>query len=545
MPEETFDYIVVGAGSAGCIVAAELAEDPSARVLVLECGDAAEDHPETLRADGYKDAFVNDRLIWERFSERQPACGGGRLFMGSGRGVGGSGAVNGMVYTRGARQDFDAWPKGWRWEDVAPDFERLERRLRVRPREATAFTSAFIEAAGEAGFRHAPDLNGGDLGGVIGHETMNYEGDGRRNSYVAFLRQALDSGRVALRTGVLVERVILQDRRAVGVAVRAGGRAATLRARREVVLCAGALESPKLLMLSGIGPAAHLRAHGIEPAVDAPEVGENLHDHPNVTLFFLGRREVDCHYPQLYGFHRARPESDLVPGQPDTCYVAYPARSSLREATMRIVPTMLPVWLYGRWSKWLLRALLAVAFALGPVRRLVRRTYGIVVILGKPASRGRLRLASRDPAVQARLDPAYFADPADLDTMARAVGLARRIAAGASLQAFGNRPLMPRTRDGTRLRRWIRRNAMTTYHYAGTCRMGDDATSVVDTELRVRGVRGLRVADASAIPETPVAALNAPSMLIGYRAGRLVRAAWRADGDAPAPEAASAVRTAT
>lgn len=519
----TYDYIVVGAGSAGCIVAAELSRD--ARVLLVERGDRSEDHPETLRADGYKDAFVNDRLIWERFSVPQPGCGGRRVFLGSGRGVGGSGAVNGMVYTRGAREDFAAWPAGWRWDDVVPDYEALEGRLGVRPRDPTAFTRAFVDAAVAAGFRHEPDLNGGDLSGVIGHETMNYAGDTRRNSYVSFLRDSLSAGRVTLQTDTLVERVRVEGGRAVGISAITAGRRWSARATREVVLCAGALETPRLLLLSGIGPAAELRHHGIPVVCDLPGVGANLHDHPNVTLFFLGRREVDCNYPQLYGFHRAHPRSHLPPGQSDTCYVAYPARSSLREAAMRMVPTLLPPGLYGEPAKQLIRRLIALGFGFDAVRRMVARTYGIVVILGKPKSRGRLRLRSADPAAPAAIDPAYFLDPADLETMRHGVERARAIAAASPLASFGNRPLMPRgaLRDAAGVDRWIRQNVMTTYHYAGTCRMGDDAAAVVDTALRVRGVADLRVADASVVPETPVSAMNAPSMLVGLRAARLLR----------------------
>lgn len=201
---------------------------------------------------------------------------------------------------------------------------------------------------------------------------------------------------------------------------------------------------------------------------------------------------------------------------------------------MRMIPTLLPPFLYGAWSKALIRFAIRTLFRFAFVRRFIRRAWGIVVILGKPKSRGTLRLASADPAADARIDPATFADPEDLDTLVAAVAKARRIAASESMTAFGNRDILPGALEGAKLRRWIQGNVMTTYHYAGTCRMGDDpATSVVDPELRVRGLGGLRVADASAIPETPVSALNAPSMLVGYRGGRLVRAAWqRATGRA-------------
>jgi choline dehydrogenase len=525
---EQFDYIVVGGGSSGCVVAGELARNRGLQVALLELGDSADEHPETLRADGYKDAFANDALVLERFSEPQPHCGKQRLFLGSGKGLGGSGAINGMVYTRGAREDYESWPEGWRYDELAPSFRELEQRLRVRPRPATEFTEAFVQAAEQAGFRRS-SLNDGDLSGVIGYQPMNYEGDARRSSYVAFVRDPqAENLKVMARTRVL--RVLFEHEpgalpRAVGVEVEQDGTVRTLRARLEVVLAAGALETPKLLMLSGVGPREVLARFSI-PLVHAQEnVGQNLHDHPNVAMFFVGKRAVDSYYPQLYAFHRANPDSDLPLQQSDTCYVMYPARSSLREAAMRMVPPKLPQPLYGNTSKRVIRTAIAAATALSPVQRLIERTWGCVVILGKPKSRGRLTLASCDARAPASIDPAYFTHPEDMQTMLRGVRLARRIAAGASLRAFGNvgvLPPAPMTSDGA-LQRFIELNAMTTFHYAGTCRMGDDAEAPVDTALRLRGVRGLRVADASVVPYTPVSAMNAPSMLVGLRAAALMR----------------------
>jgi choline dehydrogenase len=524
MDEREFDYVVVGGGSSGCIVAGRLAEGSNAQVALVELGDRAEAHPETLAADGYKHAFANDALLLERFSTAQARCEEQRLFMGSGRGMGGSGAINGMVYTRGAREDYAAWPEGWRWDDVAPYFWQVEQRLRVRPREATHFTERFVSAALDAGFRRATDMNDGDLSGVFGYEPMNYEGDRRRNSYVAYIKELGSRQNLSVLTSAIARRVLFEGTRAVGVEVLQGGHLTVLRARREVVLCAGALETPKLLMLSGVGPERELARFDLPLVHPARDVGANLHDHPNVTMFFLGREPVDSFYPQLYGFHRANPHSDLPHGQSDTCYVMYPARSSLREAAMRMLPTKLPQALYGAASKRAVRAGIALATGLTPVNKLIERVWGCVVILGKPKSRGHLTLASLDPRAQAHIDPAYFSHPEDMRTMIEGVKLGRRIAGGSALARFGNRPLLPPRRELSDLaiQRFVERNVMTTFHYAGTCRMGTDAASVVDTDLRVRGVQNLRVADASITPWTPVSAMNAPSMMIGLRAAELL-----------------------
>jgi choline dehydrogenase len=524
-----FDYIVVGAGSSGCVVAGELASDPGVRVALIELGDRAEDHPETLRADGYKDAFANDRLLIERFSVPQVHSGKKRYFLGTGRGMGGSGAINGMVYTRGAREDYAEWPRGYRFDELVPTFEAVERQLRVRPRPETRFTETFVAAAVEAGFRRASNLNDGDLSGVIGYETMNYEGEARRSSYVAFIQDRGARDNLTILTQARARRVVLEGRRATGVEIEQAGARLTLSARREIILCAGALETPKLLMLSGIGPGGHLHECGLSVAVDLPGVGENLHDHPNVSLFFAGKQAVDVHYPQLYGFHRANVASSLPQGQSDTCYVMYPARSSLREAAMRMLPTKLPKALYGRATKGLIRTAVAGATRFDFSQRFIEKTWGVVVILGKPKSRGTLRLCADDVRGEARIDPGYFSHPEDLETMLHGVQLARRIARGAELAAWGNRALLPGddvTQDDD-IARFIRDNAMTTFHFAGSCRMGDDHASVVDTELCVRGVDGLRVADASVIPMTPVSALNAPSMMLGMRCAQLLRGVLR------------------
>jgi choline dehydrogenase len=526
-----WDYVVVGGGSAGCVAAGELASDPSVSVLLLECGDPADRHPETLAADGYKKAFINDRVMWERFSVPQKGCANHRLFMGSGRGLGGSGSVNAMVYTRGSRFDYEQWQvDGWRWDDLVPTFEKLEARLTINRQPPTDFTETCIRAAEASGFSRKADLNDGTLSGFLGYNAMNLDGNQRRSSYVAFVRPLEGRANLTVETNALVRRVLFSnengERRAIAVEWERDGQVHTAQVGREVILSAGALETPKLLMLSGVGPADELAAHRIPVVVDAPAVGQNLMDHPNVQVFFKGRRETDCHWAQLYGFHRANPESSLPAGEADTCYVFYSARSSFKEGAIRLVPGMiLPQLFYRGRAPQMVRWALKQLFALRPVEWLVNRMYGIVVILGKPKSRGSVRLRSSDARDTAQIDPNYFGDPEDLATLVKGVKLARKVAAQPALTAWGNLELTPGllASGDDAVARFIRKNVMTTYHFAGTCKMGEGPDSVVTPRLQVRGVSGLRVADASVIPSVPVSAMNAPSMLIGFRAAELAR----------------------
>ncbi len=524
---DRFDYVVVGGGSAGCIAAAKLAEDPALKVLMLEAGPAAEDHPETLSADGYKYAFANDAVMWERFTVPQRHCGDQRVFAGTGSVLGGSGSVNGMVYTRGAVQDYAEWPEGWRWDDVVPDFEQIEAVLRPRPRPPTRWAEACISAAVACGFERRENLNDGMLSNVVGYETMAYEGDRRRSSYVGFIKDAPPRPNLVISPKSKLHRIVFDEhKRAVAVEYEKDGVHVRADVDREVVLAAGALETPKLLMLSGIGPAQTLRACGIPCVHEAPSIGQNLHDHPNVPLFFVSRGHVDCQYPQLYSFYRTRPSADLPPGQSDTCYVFWPAPSAMKQAMQRMLPgKVLPPGLYDGPLKSAIRGSLDIAFGVPGVSTIVDHLYGIVVILGKPKSRGSVRLGGADPRTPAVVDPNYFGDAGDMQTMVDGIRLARKLSKSGGLGAWRSQELMPGVwnQKDDALAKWVGGNAITTYHFAGTARMGTSASAPVDTRLRLKGVTGVRVADASAVPFTPVSAMNAPSMLVGLRAARFIR----------------------
>ncbi|MGB5811374.1 MAG: GMC family oxidoreductase N-terminal domain-containing protein [Polyangiales bacterium] len=527
--KDAYDYIIVGGGSAGCIVAAQLAEDSSVSVLLLEAGPRAEEHPETLAADGYKEAFINDAVMGERFSVPQPCAANQRVFAGTGTVVGGSGSVNGMVYTRGAREDYDEWPEGWRWRDNLRDFEAIEEVLRPHRRPPTTWTEACVESAETQGFARQDDLNDGNLSNVIGYEWMSYEGNDRRSSYVAFLRDAGTRENLTVLSEARVHRVSFSSAlRAEGVEFDHEGVSKRVGANREIVLCAGALETPKLLMLSGVGPAEHLRKLGIDVIADRVAIGSGLHDHPNVPIFYLTKKDIDCFYPQLYSFYRTNTQSGLPPSQSDTCYVYWPAPSAMKQMMQRMLPPkVIPHRFYGPRSRRAVRGVIGGAFKIAALRRFTDHMFGIILILGKPKSRGSLRLQSTDVRTHALIDPGYYADPEDMETMVAGVRIAREIGRASGLAAWGARELMPgrRVTSDARIASYIRKNTITTYHFAGSCRMGTHDSDPVDTKLRLRGVSGLRIADASVIPWTPVSALNAPSMLVGYRAAEFLRGA--------------------
>ncbi len=523
-----FDYVVIGAGSAGCVVGARLAEECQGTVLLVETGQPCSFNPEIKSADGFKYTFSNENTMWDRMSLPQEHVDGRQLYCGSGTGVGGSGSVNGMVYTRGDSRDFTQWPRSWHWEEIVPHFESLEARLRIRHREGTAFTEACVKSSVRAGFIAKNGLNDGDLCGYMGYNDMNFEGDQRRSSYMAFIHdRESELELLTLKTGTRAQRILFDgNRTAVGVELQEDGATKTIRVNREVILCAGALETPKLLMLSGVGPREELEKFAIPVVAEVQDIGKNLQDHPNVCIFYQTNREIDFYFPQVYGFQRINLDSDLPPSQADVCYTFFSVPSVIEETLKKMLPRIiLPTPLHAvRKFRYGIRSLVGWAFRLPLLQRFVNRIYGIIVILGKPEFRGEVGLNSRDPGDQARVDLGYYSHPTDARTMAAAIHLADQIAQQPELQAWGSR-LLSRTalaKQPAKARKWLNRATMTTYHFSGTCAMGDSPDAPVAPDLKLRGFANVRIADASAIPEVPVSATNAPSMLIGYRAAEFI-----------------------
>jgi choline dehydrogenase len=532
------DYVVVGAGSAGSAVAAGLVERTEAHVLLLEAGPEARDPRIAIPAMA-SDLWFG-RNDWAYVTEPQPGLDGRRDTWPRGRVVGGSSAINAMMWVRGLDVDFDGWEAagatGWGAQRMNALFRAIEDDerglsstrgvggpMRVeRQRDPRPLSLAFLDACAELGIRVVDDYHAQPDGAAL---TMVTQRRGRRVTAAdAFLaphrprrgpgrgRAPLGPGRLSVRTGVTVERVVIEDGRAVGVEVRVDGVSRTITARREVILSAGAVATPALLMRSGIGPADVLRTHGIDVIVDRPAVGSDLQDHVASGM------AVGTDGGSLYGADRdPRVLARWAAGRrgPATSNIGE-AIAFLRTDEAEPAPDV---------------ELLAIPAALLDHGRTRFRQHGmtLIAIVLTPHSRGRVTLRSADPTAPPIVDPGTFTDAGGRDLARMVSGLRTVQALLTETRALGSRVtdrLSPTRRltEAADLRAHARATGQTLYHPVGTCRMGSDDDAVVDVELRVRGVDGLRVADASVMPRIVRGHTNAPTIAIGVRAGELAAA---------------------
>ena len=528
-----FDYVIIGAGSAGCAIAARLSEDTAATVAVIEAG-GRDRNPWLHIPVGYFKTMHNPAIDWRYRTAPDPGLHGRQIEWPRGKVLGGSSALNGLLYVRGQPEDYDHWRQlgnaGWGWEDVLPFFRRAERQERGGDelhgddgpldvsdmRAHRAICDRFIDAAVAAGIPRNDDFNGPVQEGV-GYFQLTMRNGLRCSSATAYLKPARHRRNLTIITEALTRRVIVDAGRANGVEIERDNRRETISARREVILAAGAIGSPQILHLSGIGPGALLAAHGIPVLCDLPGVGENLQDHLQARAVYevteptlndevnsvIGRIRIGIEFAlrrsgpmtmgasQVGAFVRTRPEC----ATPDIQFHIQPLSSQN------------PGHGLDHFS--------AITSSVCQLR---------------PESRGHVRIVSPDPHAHPEIVANYLDAEIDRWTMIEGVRIGRRIAASPPLASIvrSEREPGPQAQSDEDILHWIRDRATTIYHPAGTCRAGQDEMAVVDERLRLRGVDGLRVADASIMPTITSGNTNAPTIMIGEKAAAMIREDARA-----------------
>ncbi len=523
-----YDYIVIGAGSAGCAVAGRLAEDRETRVLLLEAGP--EDRNPWIHVPvGYYRTMFDPRIGWGYETAPVPGSGGRRITWPRGKVLGGSSAINGLVYIRGQREDFDHWRQlgnaGWSYEDVLPFFVRAEDQCRgaddyhgaggplgVSDTFPHPLCEAYIAAAEQAGLPRNDDFNGAVQEGA-GYFQLTVRKGLRCSSATAYLKKARWKGNLHVETEAHATGLVFDGRRATGVRYRQRGRDVEARARAEIVLSGGAINSPQLLQLSGLGPAELLKAHGIPVRHELTGVGADLQDH------YQARNVYECTRRWTVNDEVRNPLLKLKAG--------------IQWLAKRTGPLAVGAGHVGVFART--RAELASPDVQFHFIRFSARAPGeglhgfsgftASVCQLRPESRGTIRIASPDPFAKPEIQPNYLATEGDRDTMLAGMKLARRIIAQPAIAPLVKREVLPgpEVEGDAALAEYIRDTGYTIFHPASTCRMGPDAGAVVDARLRVRGVAGLRVADASVMPTVVSGNTNAACIMIGEKAAEMIR----------------------
>jgi choline dehydrogenase len=524
MPE-TYDYVIVGAGSAGCVVASRLSEDPSVRVLLIEAG--GKDRSPNIKIPAAFPNQFHTKLDWDFTTEPEPHADDRRLYIARGKSLGGSSSMNAMLYVRGRPLDYDGWAArgapGWSYADVLPYFKKSEDNVRgasefhgtggplrvSEQRSPRPIDRALLEACTAAGIPRIADYNGPEQDGASMFQVTQRQGR-RWSSADAFLRPVLRRPNLRVRTKATVLGVELEGDRAVGVRLgRSRGAREFVRAEREVVLCAGTIGSAQLLLLSGIGPAEELRQVGVPVRHDLPGVGRNLQDHPFVTILW----EVSDQRT-LYGADKPKPLAEWLLRR------SGPLTSTVAEvvAFVRTRPGLPAADIQLHMG--------AAYFDDHGAEEYDGHCIAIGPVLVSPQARGQIWLGSADPTEKPRIITNSLAPADDVASLIAGVRLAREIASQSPLKETIVKELKPGPHavDDGDLAADLRRRLMLIYHPVGTCRMSDsDEAAVVDSQLRVHGIEGVRVADASIMPIIPGGNTNAPTIMIAEKAADLIR----------------------
>lgn len=519
------DYVIIGAGAAGCVLANRLSADPSVKVLLLEAGQR-DSHFKIHIPATYGAGLFKSAIDWNYNTVRQPNMDNRQLFWPRGKVLGGSTSINAMIYIRGNRWDYDHWRElgnpNWGYSDVLPYFKKSEHHERGEDAwhgvggewnvadliSPNPLTQTYVTAAERAGLKVNQDFNGAEQEGCGIYQVSQKQGR-RHSTAAAFLKPVLNRPNLTVLTGAVVTQIGLEAGRVVWVAYRHQNQNRIEIVDREVLVCGGAVNSPQLLMLSGIGPADHLRQLNIPVVHDLPGVGHNLHDHLAAGLFMYATKPISLsqatkprHVLEYLLFRRGLLTSNVGEGG---AFIRTQGDIPAPDIQFHFGPVH---YLNHGMTK-----MPGDGFALGPV-------------LLRPKSRGTLRLRSADPTAEPLIDPAYLTDPADLEPLVEGLKLAQEIIYSAPFDAYRGKSILPeqRLQSDEQIKRYIRAHGETLYHPVGSCAMGpsNDPMSVVDSDLRVRGVSGLRVVDASVMPQVISGNTAAPTVMIAEKAAEAI-----------------------